>query len=251
VPELEVVLDTLDLPDVAKLRRCGLVLITSNLPIAFTPAELAGMRQYILGGGTLWVNDSSSSDSEDFDRAFRAAIPQILPDAKLTQLPMDHPLFSACYDLRAGFKGYRVPPGDKYRQNFIEAIVLPNADPALQRAGLIYTRNDYADGMVIDPRMNAGMKSLTDLTSGEMLESSLRFGINMVAYSLGPQSLTLPPPPEMSAEFEKLYRYNGLPLDALDDFSVKTSGGSRCGSRKRNGAIRPRCASLKTPTTAA
>ena len=49
---------------------------------------------------------------------------------------------------------------------------------AALRAAIIYTRNDHADGLEIDPRMNAGMKSLTDLTNAEMLESSLRFGMN-------------------------------------------------------------------------
>ena len=71
--------------------------------------------------------------------------------------------------------------------------------------------------------MNAGMKSLTDLTkTAEMLESSLRFGMNLIAYSMGPQGLKLPPPPEGVAEFEKIYRYKGLPLPVLDDFTKLT-----------------------------
>jgi hypothetical protein len=65
------------------------------------------------------------------------------------------------------------------------------------------------------------MKSLTDLTNGEMLESSLRWGMNLVAYSMGKQGLRLPPPTETLAEFEKIYRYNtGPELPVLDNFTV-------------------------------
>jgi hypothetical protein len=66
------------------------------------------------------------------------------------------------------------------------------------------------------------MKSLTDLTNAEMLESSLRWGMNLIAYSMGPQGLKLPPPKEAEAEFEKIYRYKGPPLPVLDDFTVLT-----------------------------
>ncbi len=101
-----------------------------------------------------------------------------------------------------------------------EEVVAAPTRAAHRRAGLIYSRNDYADGLEIDPRMNAGMKSLTDLTNGEMLESSLRWGMNLIAYSMGKQGLRLPPPPESLAEFEKIYRYNGPELPVLDNFTV-------------------------------
>jgi len=224
IPELEVGTTTVNLFDLKAMLRCRVIMITSNLPITFKPAEVQALREYLYAGGTLWVNDSTDTTVEDFDKAFRASVPLLYPEGKLVHLPQDHPLFSACYDLRQGFKGYRVPPGDKYRQDFIEAVLVPagnGVDGAkTQRAGLIYTRNDYADGLVIDTRMNAGMTSLTDLTNVEMLEASLRFGMNLLAYSLGAQGVRLPPPPDTSAEFEKLYRYNGPPLPVLDDFEV-------------------------------
>jgi hypothetical protein len=234
IPELEVGTSTVNLFDLKAMLRCRVILITSNLPIAFKPAELQAIREYIYAGGTLWVNDSTDTIVEDFDKAFRASVPLIYPEGKLERLPQDHQLFNACYDLRQGFKGYRVPPGDKYRQDFIEAVLVPSADAPLtlpspqggeggvrgRRAGVIYTRNDYADGLVIDARMNPGMTSLTDLTNVEMLEASLRFGMNLLAYSLGAQGVRLPPPPETSAEFEKLYRYSGPTLPVLEGFSV-------------------------------
>jgi len=138
---------------------------------------------------------------------------------------MEHPFYKSCYDLSKGYKGFRIPPGDKYRQDYMEAVMVPDEQAAAKgvqtlRAGIIYTRNDYADGLEIDPRMNAGMKSLTDLTNAEMQEASLRFGMNLLAYSMGSNAPKLPPPPENTAQFEKLYRYNGPALGALDDFTV-------------------------------
>lgn len=221
IPELEVRIETLDLSDVKKMLRCRMILATSNNPIAFQPAETEALRQYVLGGGTLWINDSSSSESDVFDAAFRADAARILPAGKLAALPMEHPFFTACYDLSRGYKGFRVPPGDKYRVNYIEAIDAPAGPDLPARAGLIYTRNDYADGLEIDPRMDAGMKSLTDLTNAEMQEASLRFGMNLLAYCLGPQGMKLPSPPQSTAEFEKIYRYGGPPLPAFDDFTQR------------------------------
>lgn len=230
LPEVEVNIPTVQLHDLASMLKCRTIMITSNVPVEFKPDEIAGMREYIKHGGTIWVNDSSASDYEKFDEAFRKQVPWIVPGAQLERLEPDHDFYISCYDLSQGYKGFRVPPGDKYRQDYLEAAFMPEAKVANdveelearkhRRAGIIYTRNDYADGMEIDPRMNAGMKSLTDLTNAEMLEASLRFGMNWIAYSMGSQGLKLPPPPETIAEFEKVYRYKGPKLPVLDDFQT-------------------------------
>jgi hypothetical protein len=225
LPEIEVNVLTLDLTNLKQLAQTRMIMITSNQPIAFKPEELKTMGDYIRSGGTIWVNDSSASDFEGFDKGFRPVVSQIVENGELVSLPLDHPFFKACYDLSKGYKGFRVPPGDKYRQDYIEGVMVPDEQAAAKgvqalRAGIIYTRNDYADGLEIDPRMNAGMKSLTDLTNAEMQEASLRFGMNLLAYSMGSSAPKLPPPPENTAQFEKLYRYNGPPLAALDDFTV-------------------------------
>jgi hypothetical protein len=222
LPEVEVNIDTLDLRDIKRMLRCRMIMVTSNQPIQFKPAEIEAMQKYVRAGGTLWINDSSASDFEGFDVAFRADVPKIVPGGQVSALPMDHTFFNSCYDLRKGYKGFRVPPGDKYRQNFIEGVTVAinENERIVERAGIIYTRNDYADGLEIDPRMQAGMKSLTDLTNAEMQEASLRFGINLIAYSLGAGAPKMPVPPENTAEFEKIYRYSGPALPPLDDFSV-------------------------------
>ncbi|MBI3830120.1 MAG: DUF4159 domain-containing protein [Planctomycetes bacterium] len=224
LPDVESTVKIVALTDRAALSACRVILITANDPIAFTPAERDGLRAYITGGGLVWVNDSGPSGDERFDAAFRRELPAIVPGAKLERIDASHPLFRSAYDLSRGFKGYRIPPGDKYRQEFIE-VLAPDKPGA--RVGLIYTRNDYADGLEIDPRNIAGRPSLTDLSADEMLEGSLRFGVNVIAYALGAEAPRMPPPPESAAQASKFYRYSGPELPAFDDFSKENDANAQ------------------------
>jgi hypothetical protein len=216
LPALEVKVVQVELSDVEALKECAIVLVTSNDPVPWKAAELAAMRAYATGGGLLWVNDSSATGDERFDAGFRGILQRVFPGAQLRRIEWNHPLFTAAYDLTRGYKGYPLPPGDKYREEFARGVQLGAGAKA--RLALLYTRNDYADGLEIDPRSIAGMKSLTDLAPHEMLEGALRFGINALAYALGSSAPRMPPPPESAAEIAKLYRYHGAPLPLFDDF---------------------------------
>ncbi|MCZ7648923.1 MAG: DUF4159 domain-containing protein [Planctomycetota bacterium] len=227
LPDAEVSVRQVELDRAESLAECRVVLMTSNEPIPFTPRQERALAAYLKQGGTLWVNDSSASEDERFDTAFRAMLARALPERGLERLPPDHPYFRAAYDLTPGYKGYRIPPGDKYREEHLRGVVYPSAD-GRGRLALLYTRNDYADGLEIDPRMTAGRMSLTDLTPDEMLEGSLRFGINLLALALGAEAPVFPRPPEGSAEALKLYRYHGPPLRVFDDF---VSAGAEAGGK--------------------
>ncbi|MCW8133405.1 MAG: DUF4159 domain-containing protein, partial [Planctomycetota bacterium] len=220
LPDVKAEVKNVALSDPEALAACRVVLITSNDPIAFTPAERAGLRAYLDKGGLVWVNDSSASGDERFDTAFRRDLETVAPGARLLKMDRSEAFFRSAYDLSRGYKGYRIPPGDKYREEFVESLTVGNA----ARPALIYTRNDYADGLEIDPRNIAGRASLTDLTPEEMLEGSLRFGINLVAFSLGAEAPRLPPPPESSAQAAKLYRYSGPDLPVFDAFEPGADG---------------------------
>ena len=127
LPELEVTVPTIDLNDLSAMMKCRTIMMTSNFPVVFKPDEIAAMREYIARGGTLWVNDSSASDYEKFDEAFRPQVPLLVPGAALEKMPVEHDFFVACYDLSKGFKGFRIPPGDKYRQDYMEAAFMPDS----------------------------------------------------------------------------------------------------------------------------
>lgn len=217
LPEVQVDVRTVSLDSVPALSACQLVLVTSNEPIPMRPAERAAMQAYVLGGGTLWINDSSASSDERFHAAMVRDLAEAFRNVPIQTIDVDHPLFRSAYDLSNGYKGFHIPPGDKYREEKIAGITVTARD-GTARTGVLYTRNDYADGLEIDPRMSAGMRSLTDLTSDEMLEGSLRFGMNAIAYALGSQAPKMPPPPESTAHFEKIYRYHGPAIKPLDDF---------------------------------
>lgn len=217
LPEVQVDVRTVPLDSVRALSACQLVLVTSNEPVPMRPAERAAMQAYVLGGGTMWINDSSASSDDRFHSAMVRDLAEAFRNVPVQTIDVDHPLFCSAYDLSKGYKGFHIPPGDKYREEKIAGITVTAKDGAA-RTGVIYTRNDYADGLEIDPRMSAGMRSLTDLTSDEMLEGSLRFGMNAIAYALGSQAPKMPPPPESTAHFEKIYRYHGPAIKPYDDF---------------------------------
>jgi Domain of unknown function (DUF4159) len=59
----------------------------------FTPEETARMHDYLLKGGFLWIDDNWDPDFE----YIRPNIQRILPEARIIDLPVDHPMFSILY----------------------------------------------------------------------------------------------------------------------------------------------------------
>lgn len=160
------------------LFQCAFVFLTGHKDFRLREAAIRNLRRYIRSGGALWVNDSTHEGSETFDRAARRELRKIFPDRALEEIPMDSSLFSSCYNLRGGYRGYRIPPGDKYREDRLRGIRLDG------RWAVIYTRNDYGDGLEIDPHTHPLMDSLTDLSPREMQEGSIRMGMNVAFYFL-------------------------------------------------------------------
>jgi len=168
---------TIDITD-PKLLRQPFVFISGHKDFRLTAAELAALRRYIRAGGSLWINDSTQELDPTFDRAVRREIKRLLPGGRIVKLPSDHNVFSSCYDLTRGFKGYKVPPGDKYRCDYLEGVKVG------RRTAIIYTRNDYGDGLEIDPNTAPLMPSLTDLSPRDMQEGSVQMGINIALHFL-------------------------------------------------------------------
>jgi hypothetical protein len=160
-------------PDIMKL---PFIYLTGHKDFVLSEAEVLNLRKYLENGGYLWADDSTHYGDETFDRAFRREIARVLPSRKLEKLDKTFPAFRTGYDLTEGFKGYAIPPGDKYRVDYIEGIRIGD------RVAVVYTRNDYGDGLCIDPYTHPLKVSLTDLSPLEMQESSLRMAINLVLY---------------------------------------------------------------------
>ena len=154
------------------------VYMTGHKDFTFTAAEIRNLRKYLESGGRLWADDSTHFNDETFDKAFRRELARVLPGKKLSRLGRDFPGFKTGYDLSNGYKGYAIPPGDKYRLDYIEGISIDD------HVAVVYTRNDYGDGLNIDPNTHPIRPSLTDLSPAEMQEGAVQIGVNLVLYFL-------------------------------------------------------------------
>ena len=71
--------------------------MTGHGNVSFSPAERAALRDYLLSGGFLHADDNYG-----LDESFRAEMAEIFPDAELTEIPPDHPVFHVLYDFDDG-----------------------------------------------------------------------------------------------------------------------------------------------------
>lgn len=79
------------------LRDYPYLYMTGHGNVAFSPAERDALRAYLLGGGFLHADDNYG-----LDESFRAEMAEIFPDAELTEIPADHPVFHSFYDFEDG-----------------------------------------------------------------------------------------------------------------------------------------------------
>jgi len=168
---------TVDL-DHPELDRAPFLFVTGHRDFALKGQEATRLREYLEQGGAMWINDSTDVADHTFDKAVRRELKKTLPSAVWRRIPMDHPIFKAPYNLSGGFLGYRVPPGDKYRTEYLEGIWLAG------RLAVVYTRNDYGDGLEINVKAAPLMTSLSDLSPGQMQEASVEMGMNIVSHFL-------------------------------------------------------------------
>jgi hypothetical protein len=215
--------DTVVRLDQPELQRLPFVYLTGHKDFRFTDAEVRNLRDYLQKNGHLWADDSTHYRDETFDRAFRREIARVLPDAVIERLGADFDGWRTGYDLTRGYKGYAIPPGDKYREDYIEGIRING------RVAVIYTRNDYGDGLNIDPHTQPLKDSLTSLSPAEMQEGATRMGVNLILYFLS--------------------QHGGIDLTFVD----KASGGMRRASdpsdaRPPEGPARPISGAAQTAT---
>ena len=71
--------------------------MTGHGNVSFSPAERAALRAYLVGGGFLHADDNYG-----LDESFRREMAAIFPDAELTEIPADHPIFHVFYDFPDG-----------------------------------------------------------------------------------------------------------------------------------------------------
>jgi hypothetical protein len=83
--------------DDPELRRYPFLYILEVGGISLTPAEVTGLRDYLLAGGFVFVDDFWGDQAwYEFERQMR----QVLPEHAIVDIPMDHEIFRVFYEIR-------------------------------------------------------------------------------------------------------------------------------------------------------
>jgi hypothetical protein len=82
--------------DDPELRRLPYLYAVEVGHMDLTPAEVSGLRDYLLAGGFLVVDDFWGTEEWN---SFAGQMAKVFPDRKIVDLPMDHPLFHTYYDI--------------------------------------------------------------------------------------------------------------------------------------------------------
>ncbi len=93
LPEREVAVE----PGAAELHSFAYVHATGHGRIEFTPRERANLREYLLHGGFLHVDDNYG-----LDESFREALEGLFPDKQLVELPYSHPIYHCLFEFPQG-----------------------------------------------------------------------------------------------------------------------------------------------------
>lgn len=142
--------------------------LTGHDDLRLTDAERQGLRRYLEAGGFLLAD--SCCGSLGFDIAFRRELAAVLPDAKLTPLPPDHPLFRCFHEIgevqyttavRASFPDLKAP--------FLEGVELAGT------IRVLYSRFDLGNGWEGEDH---------PFSMGILPEDARRIGVNAILYSM-------------------------------------------------------------------
>ncbi|MSR21947.1 MAG: DUF4159 domain-containing protein [Gemmatimonadetes bacterium] len=80
----------------AEAYQCPFLYATDVGELGLYPDEVAAMRDFLLKGGLLWVDDYWGSAAwNDFAREME----KVVPEFAIVDLPLDHPLFSIVYNI--------------------------------------------------------------------------------------------------------------------------------------------------------
>ena len=140
------------------LRMSPVLFVTGHEFPAFTPADVAKLRQFVETGGTLLFE--ACCGSKNFQTGFRKFAAELYPEYPLRQLELGHPVFSSYYKLP-----------DAYN---LEAIDV-----------------GCRTGVFFSPRALSALWEMQDYRDSERKWSELAFqlGTNIAAYATGKEAL--------------------------------------------------------------
>lgn len=138
------------------------VYVTGHGNMSFSLEEQGALREYLLGGGFLHVDDNYG-----LDESFRREIARVFPDRELVEIPPDHPVFHAFHLFPEGLPKIHEHDGGP-----------PQAFGLFERGRLMlfYSyESDLGDGWE-DPEVHDDPP--------ETREQALRMGVNLFVYAI-------------------------------------------------------------------
>ncbi|GBE29580.1 MAG TPA: DUF4159 domain-containing protein [Bacteroidetes bacterium] len=144
--------------------------LTGHGNIHFSNEEASRLREYLLGGGFLHVDDNYG-----LDESFRREIRKVFPERELTELPFDHPIYHSVFNFNDGLP--KIHKHDGYpAQGF--AILYEG------RVVMFYSYQcDLGDGWE-----DADVHNVPAIKR----EAALQMGVNLIVYALSGQPEELP-----------------------------------------------------------
>lgn len=144
--------------------------MTGHGNVNFSDEEAERLREYLLGGGFMHVDDNYG-----LDKYFRREIKKVFPDRELEEVPYSNPIYHIAFDFPNGLPKIHEHNG-KPAQGF--AITVDG------RIVLFYSYEcDLGDGWE-DPDVHHDPP--------EKRLAALRMGVNIILYALSGSPLTLP-----------------------------------------------------------
>ena len=144
------------------LRTYPFLYMTGHGNVRFSEEEVGLLRQYLLEGGFLHVDDNYG-----LDESFRREIRRVFPDRELQELPTTHPVFHVLYPFPNGLPKVHRHEGKP-----------PQAFGIFEKGRLVlfYSyESDLGNGWEDADKYN---------DPPEAREAALRFGVNLFLYAL-------------------------------------------------------------------
>ncbi|MDP3541090.1 MAG: DUF4159 domain-containing protein [Elusimicrobiota bacterium] len=141
----------------------------TSAPPPLQDDELRRLRQFVSGGGFLWIEDSGGGPPGSFDRWVRRELARVLPDSDLKPLRPDHVLYRTFFLLRG-------PAGRVRVHGAAEGVDWGG------RVAVLYTRDDVLGAWAKDA---LGKPLRAAVPGGEaQRELAKRLSLNVIMYSL-------------------------------------------------------------------
>lgn len=110
------------------------IFMTGHKNFTFTQAEVENLREYLMLGGALWVDNSLPGRRSRFDIALRREMKKVLPDRDFEPINSTHPAFREYFNFAAP------PKGMNFYQEPVEVIKVVGG-----QISVFYTLNAYSD----------------------------------------------------------------------------------------------------------